>query len=103
MPIYDYSCPTCGRFTAMRPMAQFREPCACPTCDAAAPRTLLGAPALAGMNPAGRSQPPFNESIPEAAHPAGCGCCVRRSPIPKALAAAGRVFASNGPQPGGGR
>ena len=34
MPIYQYECEDCGPFTAMRRMAQFRDPCACPECGA---------------------------------------------------------------------
>jgi hypothetical protein len=37
------------------------------------------------------------------AHPAGCGCCMRRPPIPSALSSTGRVFSSNGPRPRSGR
>ncbi|WP_369413115.1 FmdB family zinc ribbon protein [Azospirillum baldaniorum] len=103
MPIYDYECEACGPFTAMRPMAQFRDPCACPECGAAAPRTCLSAPAIASSIPGGHvahddAEPgaphPHRTS---AAHPAGCGCCVRRLPLPGALSTGGRVFTSHGP------
>lgn len=103
MPIYDYACEACGPFTAMRPMAQFRDPCACPECGAAAPRTILNAPAIAGGNPGGRiahaATDPSGTSQHRAAaaHPAGCGCCARRLPLPSALSAGGRVFTSHGP------
>ncbi|MGP4806311.1 FmdB family zinc ribbon protein [Agrobacterium cavarae] len=101
MPMYEYSCSACGPFTAIRPLAAFREPCACPACDAAATRDLLSAPALVSMERARRG-PASNgceeSSYPaKAAHPAGCGCCVRRSPIPVALSSKGRVFTSSGP------
>ncbi|WP_424811848.1 FmdB family zinc ribbon protein [Roseococcus sp. YIM B11640] len=105
MPIYHYHCPACGPFTAMRAMAAFRDPCACPACDAAAPRMFLSAPALAGMAPKPRSGVASNprgasgQPGPPAAHPAGCGCCVRRWPIPGALSSKGRVFAASGPVP----
>ena len=103
MPIYDYACEACGPFTAMRPMAQFRDPCACPECGAAAPRTILNAPAIAGGNPGSRiahaatgpNGAPQHRAA--AAHPAGCGCCARRLPLPGALSAGGRVFTSHGP------
>lgn len=102
MPIYDYRCAECGPFTAMQPMTRYREPCDCPACDAPATRTLLGAPALAigdidqrtSVEREGNSDP-----VPRKAHPAGCGCCVRRAPIPGKLVSKGRVFASNGPLP----
>ena len=103
MPIYDYECEWCGPFTAMQPMTRFRDPCACPSCGADASRTLLSAPAIASSNPGGgiaheAGQPsatsPRHSS---AAHPAGCGCCVRRLPLPGALFAGGRVFTSHRP------
>ncbi|GJE44689.1 FmdB family zinc ribbon protein [Methylobacterium soli] len=104
MPTYDYACEGCGPFTAMRPMVEFRDPCACPACGAGALRTFLRAPAIAGMDPTRRSVLASNErnvsSQPatKAAHPAGCGCCVRRWPIPSALSSnGGRVFSSSGP------
>jgi len=110
MPIYDYDCPACGPFTAMRPMAEFRDPCACPACGAGASRTFLRAPAIAGMDPTRRSALASNERnvssqrAMKAAHPAGCGCCVRRWPIPSALSSkGGRVFSSTGPLPRSGR
>lgn len=109
MPIYDYDCEVCGPFTAVRPMAEFRAPCACPACGIAAMRTLLSAPAIAGLGSSGRSAPAVaarearSQGPTKAAHPAGCGCCTRRAPIPGALAGKGRVFASSGPPPRSGR
>lgn len=104
MPIYDYRCEVCGLFTAMRPMAEYREPCACPACGIRASRTLLGAPAIAGMDPSRRSALASNErnasseSPPKTAHPAGCGCCVRRWSIPGGPSSYGsRMFSSSGP------
>ncbi|MGY2048003.1 FmdB family zinc ribbon protein [Methylobacterium sp. JK268] len=103
MPNYDYACDECGPFTAMRPMAQFRDPCLCPGCGVGAPRAFLGAPAIARINPGGRLAPAATEPSTtsprggSAAHPAGCGCCIRRMPLPGTLSAAGRVFTSHGP------
>lgn len=103
MPIYDYACDACGPFTAMRPMAQFLAPCACPECGAGATRTALSAPAIVGGSAGGRvafaaTEPSASPSRPaSAAHPAGCGCCVRRLPLPGALSAGGRVFTAHGP------
>ena len=104
MPNYDYTCSACGPFTAMRPMAEFRDPCACPACGAGTSRAFLSAPAIACMDPTRRSAFASNErdassrGPTKAAHPAGCGCCVRRSPIPSALSSnGGRVFSSSGP------
>ena len=102
MPIYNYECEGCGPFTAMQPMARFQDPCACPECGAEASRTTLSAPAIASINPGGRIaheaiQPNANPRHSSAAHPAGCGCCMRRLPLPGALSAGGRVFTSHGP------
>ncbi|MGT2479025.1 FmdB family zinc ribbon protein (plasmid) [Methylobacterium oryzae CBMB20] len=103
MPIYDYACDACGPFTALRPMAMFRDPCACPECGGGAARTALSSPAIIGGS-AG-SGVAFAATEPgasparsaSAAHPAGCGCCVRRLPLPGALSAGGRVFTAHGP------
>lgn len=103
MPNYDYDCRECGPFTAMRPIAEYRDACACPDCGVGASRTLLGAPGVADMDPARRGvlaakeREASSRGPAKPAHPAGCGCCVRRSPIPGALASKGRVFSSNGP------
>lgn len=40
MPLYAYLCEHCGPFERHRPMAQFREPAACPTCHESAPRMV---------------------------------------------------------------
>jgi putative FmdB family regulatory protein len=75
MPFYDYACAACGPFTESRPLADFAEPCPCPDCGRAAPRTLT-APALgagtAKVEP-GASASPFTR------HPGGCGCCAAPS------------------------
>ncbi|WP_371823111.1 zinc ribbon domain-containing protein [Microvirga sp. HBU67558] len=103
MPIYDYECQGCGPFTAMRPMARFQDPCACPKCGAEASRASLSAPAIARINSGGRianeaTQRSATDLRPSsAAHPAGCGCCVRRLPLPGTLSSGGRVFTSHGP------
>ncbi|MCG5249490.1 FmdB family zinc ribbon protein [Methylorubrum extorquens] len=104
MPIYDYDCAACGPFTALRPMAAFRDPCACPACGVRAGRTFLRAPAITGMDPSRRSALAANERLAssqraaQAPHPAGCGCCVRRWPIPSGLSSnGGRVFSASGP------
>lgn len=110
MPIYAYSCQVCGPFTAMRSMAEFRDPCTCPACGIGAPRASLSTPGIAGMDPTRRSALASNERHAsnqrptKAAHPAGCGCCVRRWPVPGALSSnGGRVFSSNGPLRSSGR
>ena len=75
MPVYDYACPSCGPFTASRPMAEYDRPLACPSCGAAAPRAILGAPFFSGMGGARSADPPRRSG---AAHFGGCACCAPR-------------------------
>jgi putative FmdB family regulatory protein len=80
MPVYDYACEACGPFTVMRPMAEFRDPHACPDCGGTSPRAFLTAPRLAGMDPALKAAHATNERSRHAprrsgSHGAGCGCC----------------------------
>ena len=81
MPTYDYACPDCGPFEAIRPVAAFRDPCACVTCGALASRVLLAAPGLASMDSGRRAAFATNERSASApaqsrkTHPSGCGCC----------------------------
>ena len=88
MPNYDYVCPACGPFTAMRPMAVFLAPYECPDCGAEARRVILTAPGIANMDAGRRSAHATNErssNAPKLAskgHGAGCGCC---GPKPKGL------------------
>jgi putative FmdB family regulatory protein len=72
MPLYEYVCDACGPFAAMRPLAAFAEPCACPDCGAAAPRDLLASPALGGG-----ATTPGAASAPKT-HVGGCACCKPR-------------------------
>ncbi len=73
MPFYDYACAACGPFTESRPIAAFADPCPCPECGEAAPRTLT-APALGGG-----AVEPGNAANPFKRHPGGCGCCAAPS------------------------
>lgn len=80
MPVYEYDCPGCGPFSALRSMAEFKAPHACPACGIEAPRVLITAPALAGMNPARRIAAETNERSSHepkrsSGHGPGCGCC----------------------------
>lgn len=103
MPVYDYACDDCGPFTAVRPMAAYQDPCACPDCGADAPRVMLTAPALAGMDPARRIAAATNERsshAPESSksHGPGCGCCSgRKLKAPAENAAAMKSFPSARP------
>jgi putative FmdB family regulatory protein len=75
MPIYDYACSDCGRFTAVRPLREFDRPTACPECGREAPRAL-SAPALLGRA-ARRGDGSASESGSYArlGHGGGCQCC----------------------------
>jgi putative FmdB family regulatory protein len=100
MPFYNFLCPACGPFTVMRPMARRADPGACPGCGAAAPRSISAPAILRGG--AGRGAQDGLATVERgasgSAHPAGCGCCVRRSPAVDGVAAAGgRVFTQYGP------
>ncbi len=89
MPTYDYACPSCGGFDAIRSLAARNEPCACPSCGAEATRVFVSAPRLACTSPeqrrafdtnersqhAPRSSRDTGESYARLRHPAGCGCC----------------------------
>lgn len=94
MPVYDYACADCGVFTALRPMAAYQDPLGCPDCGAEAPRVMLTAPALAGMDPTRRRAAATNERSSneprKASHAPGCGCCSGRG-LRTPAAAAGAV------------
>lgn len=86
MPTYDYLCPQCGPFDALRSLAARNDPCACPSCGADAARTLLTAPRVSALSSTARAAHETNERAAHAPlaskdytglrrHPAGCGCC----------------------------
>ena len=80
MPVYDYACRSCGPFTMLRPMAQFKDPHDCPDCGESCPRAFLTAPNLAAMDAGRRTAHATNERSAHAprrssGHGAGCGCC----------------------------
>jgi len=86
MPMYEYDCPKCGDFTALRPMAESALPCDCPDCGASSMRVILSAPGLATMAGNTRKALAINERSAHAPktlgeykdsqrHPSGCGCC----------------------------
>ncbi len=98
MPTYEYDCPSCGPFEAIRPMAEFQAPHPCAGCGDPAPRVLLSAPRLSGMDPGRRDAFATNERSAHAptrsrgAHPASCGCCKPRSRILSAEAVPAKSF-----------
>jgi putative FmdB family regulatory protein len=77
MPLYGYLCDACGPFTALRPMVEFRDPSPCPSCGAAAPRSVLEAPTIAGVR-SGLSRAFVADDPGRASlrHAARCSCCI---------------------------
>jgi putative FmdB family regulatory protein len=85
MPTYDYACPACGGFDALRTLASRNEPACCPNCNAPSPRVFAEAPRLALMdgttrgaietNERARHAPQSSRDYARLRHPAGCGCC----------------------------
>jgi putative FmdB family regulatory protein len=80
MPVYEYLCQDCGPFIAIRPMAEFDQPQPCGECGVTAPRALLTAPAVSGMDAGQRRAAAVNERSAHAPtrakrHPSSCGCC----------------------------
>ncbi len=85
MPTYDYACPRCGSFDALRTLATRNHAAACPGCGAASPRVFASAPRLALMedntrraletNERAQHEPKRSGDYARFKHPAGCGCC----------------------------
>lgn len=80
MPTYEYDCPQCGPFAAVRRMAERDAAAACPVCATASPRGLFTAPAFGALPAAVRQAHATNERARHepklsSAHGAGCGCC----------------------------
>jgi len=77
MPLYDYSCPRCGRFSALRPMAQHDQPQPCPQCGAISAR-MLSAVAIIGSSSSSSSSSSgafSGGSGGRYRHMGGCSCC----------------------------
>ena len=85
MPTYDYACPACGGFEALRTLAQRDAPAFCPDCGRCAPRVFVAAPRLAlleagtrvalATNERARHEPRRSGDHARLKHPSGCGCC----------------------------
>ncbi len=104
MPVYDYLCRACGPFTAIRPMAAFADPFPCEDCGADAPRALLSAPSVSGLDGGRRAAFTANERTAHAParvsrHPSGCGCCSgsRRGALRAEPIAAAKSFPAQRP------
>jgi putative FmdB family regulatory protein len=92
MPIYEYDCPICGDFTALRPMSQCRDDSQCPECGSSSPRVIRSTPNFAAVSGATRRAHETNErsshapqSLAEYAnkrkHASGCSCCAPSKPL----------------------
>ena len=103
MPIYDYECSSCGTFTAFRSMVDYAQPAHCDICGGVAPRAILNAPAIAGMDPSVRRGLAVNERSrheprrSSGVHPSGCGCCSTGKRTSAAAAGAAKSFAGRRP------
>ena len=102
MPVYEYLCADCGPFTAIRPMAEFDKPNVCEECGGTAPRALLTAPAMFGLDPGRRHAAAVNERSANAPtrtkrHPASCGCCSKPTGKLSAEAVTAKSFPASRP------
>ncbi len=68
MPLYDYTCPKCGRFSAFRPMSMHDKPQPCPECGTESPKALTGPRFVGGGALTGGGGGGYR-------HMGGCGCC----------------------------
>ena len=75
MPLYEYACPDCGTFSALRKMSESQLPAHC-DCGELGTR-ILSAPRLAVMDRAQRSAHERNEKSahePRSTRRSSCGC-----------------------------
>ena len=75
MPTYDYHCPRCGAFDALRPLSQRDQAADCPACGQASPRVFASAAPLALSGGGARAEPSNGGGYARLKHAAGCGCC----------------------------
>ncbi|MEE2944589.1 MAG: zinc ribbon domain-containing protein [Pseudomonadota bacterium] len=61
MPIYQYTCASCGPFSETASISEFDKPCACPACGDMSPRNLLSVPQLSSVNSVARKGHAINE------------------------------------------
>ena len=61
MPVYQYTCASCGSFEDTAPISRFSDPCACPSCGAMSPRNLLSVPQLSTLTSQARAGHMINE------------------------------------------
>lgn len=104
MPTYDYDCPHCGVFDAVRPISQRNAAIACPFCDGQAERTIVAAPVLGSLSAAARTAHATNERAANepkrsGSHGSGCGCCSTSVKFPTASDAPGAPRSSSNGRP----
>jgi putative FmdB family regulatory protein len=80
MPVYEYLCEDHGPFEALRPMAEFASPCACPDCGGESPRVLLTPPRVGASDRSAIKAHDVNARSADSpkklsSHGPGCGCC----------------------------
>jgi putative FmdB family regulatory protein len=75
MPLYEYSCPSCGRFSALRPMAQHSQPQPCPQCGVISARVLSGVALIGSSSGADRGSGLGGGTPGRYRHMGGCSCC----------------------------
>ena len=88
MPIYQFECDACGRFDAMRSIADRNLPHLCPQCGTQTTRVVTSGAMLALMPQAQRAAHSTNERSAHAPvsskayghrHGPGCGCGAAKS------------------------
>ncbi len=80
MPTYDYDCPQCGVFDALRAMSQRHQCAPCPHCGEAASRVIVAAPSLTSLSGDRRAAFATNERAAHepkrsSSHGMSCACC----------------------------
>lgn len=83
MPTYEYNCPSCGRFSQVRPLAEYTLPAVCSGCGTEAARALLALPAMRTQSTAVGGREASAVSPGATAHGAGCRCCGPSMRIPR--------------------
>ena len=74
MPTYEYTCSDHGNFTAVRPMAEYRDDQPCPRCATPSSRVTLTGPGLGLFSSKGLGDS-GTRTLQSCAHPGGCRCC----------------------------
>lgn len=76
MPLYSYACTACGPFSAMRSLADFQQPTACPMCSRPAERTLAAPRVLGRAQRREQNYPDSSSAYRLMSHnTSACQCC----------------------------